>query len=376
MDLRIRSNCCICNSSELQELLTLKDFPIYMGTTLEPFSTDVYADQEWVFCEVCGCTQLKKLIPLEILYSKQHSAGAVGQIWIEHHRAFAEFILKKAKKDICEIGAAHGELSKNILDRHPTIDYLVIEPDPGDVHPSARVLRGYVEDYFQEISKYSTIVHSHVLEHIYEPADFLKKVATNMAFGSRMYLSFPNITKLLETRGTNSLNFEHTYFLHPDQLVSMIKLNGLKVIEEQYYIGHSFFLCLEKTDEKNCEESEIKSIIGTENLLLEMWDELREFVAKANSIMANAHEPVYIFGAHVFSQALISLGLNTKNVMGILDNSTAKNGQRLYGTNLIVFHPEEISKLNYVQVVLKTSHYQEEIREQLLLINPNVEIIE
>jgi hypothetical protein len=253
---------------------------------------------------------------------------------------------------------------------------LVIEPDPGDVHPSARVLRGYVEDYFQEISKYSTIVHSHVLEHIYEPADFLKKVATNMAFGSRMYLSFPNITKLLETRGANSLNFEHTYFLHPDQLVSMIKMNGLRVIEEQHYIGHSFFLCLEKTEEIDCEKNEIKSIIGTENLLIEMWDELKEFVSKVNSVMSNADKPVYIFGAHVFSQALISLGLDTKNVLGILDNSTEKNRQRLYGTNLTVFHPEEIAKLNYVRVVLKTSHYQDEVREQLLLINPNVEIIE
>ena len=362
MDLLLRSNCCICNSSALQDLLVLKDFPIYMGTTLEPISTDVCVDQEWVFCEDCGCTQLKKLIPLEILYGKQHSAGAVGQIWIDHHSAFAKFIMKEAKKNICEIGAAHGELSRNILDRYPMIDYLVIEPDPGDVHPSARVLRGYVEDYFPEISKYSTIVHSHVLEHIYEPADFLKKVAANMALGSRMYISFPNITKLLETRGANSLNFEHTYFLHPDQLVSMIKVYGLKVIKDEHYIEHSFFLCLEKTDETYFEENEIKSIIGTENLLLEMWEELKDFVAKANSIITKTEKPTYIFGAHIFSQALISLGIDTKNVKGILDNSLAKNGQRLYGTNLMVFHPDEIANQNSVRVVLKTSHYQDEIR--------------
>lgn len=376
MNLISRSKCCVCKSSSLEELLNLQDFPIYMGTTVKPLETDLYANQEWVCCNNCGCTQLKKLVPLEVLYSNQHSAGAVGQIWIEHHRAFAKFILKGGERDICEIGAAHGELSRIILEAAPEIDYLVIEPDPGQVHPKAKVLRGYVEDFYDEISSYSNIVHSHVLEHIYEPAVFLESVSRRMDVGARMYVSFPNIAKLLEKRGTNSLNFEHTYFLHPKQVESLIKLYGMELIDQEEYLDHSYFMCLEKKLESVSNSGEIASITFTKNMLTDMWEELSEFVNRTNALLVDSNIPTYVFGAHVFTQGLINLGLETKSITGVLDNSNTKVGQRLYGTHLMVFHPNQIALMKSVRVILKVSHYQEEIKNQLLLINPSVEIIE
>ena len=55
----------------------------------------------------------------------------------------------------------------------------------------------------------------------------------------KMYISFPNIEAFIEAAGTNSLNFEHTYFLDPDQLKCMLRSHNLLVIREQTYKNHS-----------------------------------------------------------------------------------------------------------------------------------------
>ena len=60
----------------------------------------------------------------------------------------------------------------------------------------------------------------------------------------------------------------------------------------------------------------------------------------------------------------------------MLDNALIKQGRRLYGTPYEVFQPETIKHLESVRVILKVANYQSEIREQLIQINTNVEIIE
>jgi len=348
-----------------------------MGTTSASAADDLYYDQSWVVCQSCGCLQLSKLIPLEILYSVEHSAGAVGQIWHNHHQQFAEFILEDSPSDICEIGAAHGELSRIILNRKPNTEYSIIEPSPIDIPEQVKVIVGYAEDHLKEISDHSNIVHSHVLEHLYNPTNFLSKIAESMAVNSIMYISFPNIERLIATRGTNSLNFEHSYFLHQDQIASVLKSLGLNILRQKKYIEHSYFLKVGKI--KNLplnEKVEILNISHSIKPFREMWNELNSFVESTNHGLRSKKVPTYVFGAHVFSQSLISLGLEIGLIEGILDNAEAKQGQRLYGTNLTVSNPSIIQGKNAVRVILKASHYQEEIRNQLLGLNPLVEIIE
>jgi hypothetical protein len=83
-----------------------------------------------------------------------------------------------------------------------------------------------------------------------------------------------------------------------------------------------------------------------------------------------------LFGANIFSQGLVALGINTSKIKGVLDNSPSKLNQRLYGTDLIVQNPSIIAGDHDVYVVLNASIYQSEIRDQLKSLNKNVVIIE
>lgn len=376
LEITKRLNCCICDSGSFLSALEISKFPILMGTTLQDSSLDFFHDLKWAICSNCGCIQLLELIPLAILYSEHHSAGAIGEIWQQHHEEFAKFILSTNPENICEIGSAHGRLSQIILDSKPDLQYTIIEPAPLNLDSRVKTVVGIAEDHLDIIAQNKVVVHSHVLEHVYNAKDFLTSLSKVMKLGSSMFISFPNIQELIDTGGSNSLNFEHTYFLDPAQLNSLLRTNGFTVIKQQSYLRHSYFLQVTKTSNQDLVQLPLENIRTKSLTFVAMWQTLSEFVEYANRIIKKEPIPTYIFGAHVFSQALFSMGLSEKDIDGVLDNSAGKLGQRLYGTNLKVSNPSAIQGLDKVRVILKASHYQEEIRTQLKNLNPHVQICE
>jgi hypothetical protein len=83
--------------------------------------------------------------------------------------------------------------------------------------------------------------------------------------------------------------------------------------------------------------------------------------------MLKKNQKLYLFGAHIFSQYLISFGLNVNRLDCIIDNDTNKQGKRLYGTNLKVFSPNILNKDDSDPVViLKAGVYNQEIKKDIL----------
>jgi hypothetical protein len=72
---------------------------------------------------------------------------------------------------------------------------------------------------------------------------------------------------------------------------------------------------------------------------------------------------------------MIFNGLNKKKIVGILDNDKLKIGKYLYGTNFKIFEPSILKNIKNSCVILRAGSYNEEIKKQILLINPNIKII-
>ena len=83
----------------------------------------------------------------------------------------------------------------------------------------------------------------------------------------------------------------------------------------------------------------------------------------------------FMFGAHVFSQSLINMGLKENKFNCILDNSQNKINKRLYGSILKVQSPEIIRNISNPIVLANVGQYQSEIEKQLKMINNKVKII-
>ncbi len=87
------------------------------------------------------------------------------------------------------------------------------------------------------------------------------------------------------------------------------------------------------------------------------------------------YNSVFIFGAHIFSQMILCNGLNKKNLLGILDNDKNKINNFLYGTELKIFKPYYLKKFKKPCVILRAGSYNNEIKKQILHINPKTVII-
>ena len=83
----------------------------------------------------------------------------------------------------------------------------------------------------------------------------------------------------------------------------------------------------------------------------------------------------FLFGAHVFSQFLINMGLKENKFKYVLDNSLIKENKRLYGSALKVQKPEIIRNVDNPTVLANVGQYQAEIEKQLKMINKKVKII-
>jgi hypothetical protein len=164
--------------------------------------------------------------------------------------------------------------------------------------------------------------------------------------------------------------------LEEEYLDFLLNKNGFEIVEKAFYKDHSiFYFC--KNRKTNLLEHDTPPNRYNKNAkryknYVETIENYIDYIL--HNIKKDDH--VFLFGAHIFSQILLKMGLEDTNIISILDNSPIKIGKRLYGFGHPIRSPEEISKYKNPIVILHAGPYQQEIKSQLLKINKNVKILE
>lgn len=369
-----RDRSIITGGKQLEFLYEFKNFPVFIACTDKPAEEDLIADMRWQICSESGIIQLERLLPLDIVYSEYHSE-AIGGLWKDHHLAFCDFIASFKPEHVLEIGGSNGFIARNFTERNSNASWTIIEPVPlFEGSEKIRVIKGFFDENFQ-LKDIDTIVHSHVLEHFYEPQKLLLYICNFLTKGSKHLFSIPNLYLSLKNKFTNTLNFEHTCFLTEYLVDYLLARYGFKIIKKVYFYEHSIFYYTEKNG-----GLEIPKLINHYKEYRQMFlDSIRFYnneVNRLNELISNFNGEVYLFGAHVFSQFLIHKGLFTEKIAGIIDNSTSKTGKRLYGTKLYVNLPQSLKNKKKIGIILKVGNYQEEVKKQLREINRDIVIWE
>jgi hypothetical protein len=367
MEIIERSQCAISGESDLEPLYDFPDFPVFMGCLDQPEEMDLKQDMSWWISRCSGLIQLKKLLPLNILYPESHGAGAVGVLWDKHHKAFAMFVSQATPSSVLEIGGAHGILEKE-YQKFDNIPWTILEPNPSPVEGCrARFIKGFFDENFSYPDSFDTVIHSHLFEHIYKPGDFMSHLSGFLSDGKKLIFSLPNMQVMLERKYTNCINFEHTVFLTEPYVEFLLAQYGFMLLKKEYFMNdHSiFYMAVRCLDTKTiCLSDSLYQI--NKNLYLEYIDYHEKLIKELNEKINKANEPIYLFGAHVFAQYLISFGLNTDRIVSLLDNDSKKHGKRLYGTNLMVESPHALTGINHPVIILKAGVYNNEIKNDIL----------
>ena len=373
MKLIKRNSDVIMNQKDLINLYCFKNFPVFMGCTNHEKKNDLLADMNWYISKRSGMIQLNPLLPLEVVYKEEHGSGCVGDLWMQHHQAFAKFAHNRGFNAVLEIGGLHGILSKAYQELDRSVDWTIIEPNPIPVEgASAHFIKGYFNEHFALDKPVDAVIHSHVFEHIYDPHVFLGHISSFLPDGKHHIFSVPNMQEMLIRKFTNVVNFEHTIFLTEPYIEYLLNQHNFRILRCEYFKkDHSIFYdCIRDSSVK---KSELPQDLFQKNkkLYLEYINYHNELINDLNVKieMLEDNSKVFLFGAHVFSQYLINFGLNTDRIACLLDNDLKKHGKRLYGTNLKVASPKILRDEKKPIVILRAGVHNKEIMKDIETIN-------
>jgi len=361
-----RTKSILTGKNNLEALYSLKDFPVFFGTVDTPAGLDLHADMVWGIDPETGVIQLTKLIPLEILYSEQHADG-YGPTWKKYYDDFADYIVSRQPEAVVEIGGGAGALAKTAIEKLPNAEWTIVEPNP-TIAPSRRigVVKGFFSKGLLAGRKMDTVVFSQVMEHVYDPREFIADIADSLQPGQQLIFAYPNLALWLSRNYTNALNFEHTMLLTDQFIDVLLPAYQLKVVDKVVYGDNSFFYTAEKTNEKLLVPP-FPNLYAEYRGLFESFVSYHEKTVKdLNTIMLNSPGEFYLFGAHIFSTFLFAFGLDKSRIKGILDNSPTKKGRRLYGTEFVVNNPGILKDKEKITVILRAGRYNEEIKNDIL----------
>jgi hypothetical protein len=365
----VRTHDVIGGHADLEHLFSFPGFPVYLGCTLEPAASDKHVDLSFAISRGSGCVQLDRLVPLDVLYASNH-APVVGATWEAHHREFARFVAGFAPRQVLEIGGAHGMLCKNVQGLLPDVAWTIVEPNPIPVEGlRAHFIAAFFDHRFRTDVHHDMIVHSHTLEHMYAPRQFIADVARLAQPGDHHCFSVPDLRTWLQRGYTNAMNFEHSFLLTEADVQALLAEQGFRVVaREPFGDQHSVFYATVKAEPGSIAPQPVGpgAYAANKALILDYRSKLLAEVQHLNAQIQRVEGPVFLFGAHVFSQTLLALGLDSSRIDCLLDNAAMKHGQRLYGTQLQVRGPAALRGLDRPVVVIRAGAYEAEIKAAIL----------
>lgn len=366
-----RTTCVACEKSlkDYKHLHSFVNFPVYMGiSTNRSVSEDLVEDMIWVSCNSCGTVQLLKLIEPTVLYQRPHNPS-IGSTWAKHHQSFARFVLQYSGKNILEIGGGNRILQKEVLSDASVERYTVCDVHgygTEEVDPRARHIQNYVDANSGLHIDCDTVIHSHTFEHFYEPVAQTRMFAKLLKPGQKMIMSVPNIKKVTEDKFTNGLNFEHTFLLSERILHHIIATAGFDTEALVNYSAHNFFVSSTRKNSRKRRKRHLKMDQAEQAVFLEFIEFHMKEARRIQNLIDNTDSQVFLFGCHIFSQYLLSFGVNQEKIAGVLDNDPNKIGNRLYGTPLLTYSPKMLAGISKPLVVLKAGIYTDEIKKDIV----------
>ena len=110
--------------------------------------------------------------------------------------------------------------------------------------------------------------------------------------------------------------------------------------------------------------NELSKILVKSKKYTKYLKDLNDRVEDINKFIGS--EKVYLFGAHVFSQVLLNMGIKESSVISILDDDPLKHGLRLYGTRLTVDPTSVLKGQSGPKVIVDAGPYTEQIKNNII----------
>lgn len=381
----IRNKKDILDNNEMDTFESVRNFPVYCGVSENSQNNDIFMDMTFGISKSTGMIQIENYPTDEWIYTEGPHNSAIGKTW----GGLFDLVSLEMKKytneftNIYEIGSGSGKILKKYLELEGIgyNKYVCYEPNPLESleeiinsNTKCELNKKYYD--CEKFNEPFLILHSHLLEHLTDPTSFIKNITVSLNKGKENTHIFavPNIKIHFEKKYSNAIFWEHKYLLSEDYIDTILSSNNQKIIEKKYYMEHSI-IYITKYEETTDKSKLIFPNLYDKHLILlqDYFKYYKNHTSNLNKIIDDSNLPIYIFGAHVWTQNIICFGLKTEKIINVLDNDKSKQNKRLYGTSLMVVSPDVIKDIKCI-VILNISAYDEEIKRGLCKLSSCVQI--
>lgn len=367
-----RDACVVCGAGGLEELLHIPAYPVFQGCVTGSRSADETAAMNWKHCGACGSAQITPLPPLERIYQAGHATG-LGAAWARHHAAFAQFLRAHAHGAIADVGGGSGTLAIAFRRAGGVAPYAILEPNAlraDGLPPDIAVVDGFLEEAPLKATGANTVVMCHMFEHALDLRAALTAIDAALPSGGRICIAWPELEHWTAKGVAGALNFEHGIYVTVPRLVALLAEFGWRLVTRQRWDENdTLFLAMERG------AAPTDAAIGNARQAVPAYfARLRRLAVDAQRSAQSHDGEAFLMPASVYSQALLSLGLEERSISCLLDNAPAKQGRRLYGTNLIVRPATTLAEARNPLVILNAGAHNAEIAAGLRALRPDVRI--
>ncbi len=370
----VRNSCVVCGANDLSELLNVPDYPVFQGCVTTPRGSDECAPMTWWQCGGCGSAQISPLPPLDHIYQAGHATG-LGAAWKRHHAGFAKFLMTHAQDSIVDVGGGSGTLAIAYRNAGGRAPFTILEPNAlraADLPDDITVMDGFLEAPSLAATGATTIVMCHMFEHATDLRAALTAINEALPDNGRICLAWPELEHWTAKGVAGALNFEHGVYLTVPRLLTLLAEFGWREAgRERWNENDTLFLAL---DRGSASFEAARS--DAAHAVPEYFSRLRRQAATAQQAAASHRGDVFLMPASVYSQSLLALGLNEKNLTGLLDNSPAKQHHRLYGTGLEVSPAAALLGAKDPLAILNAGAHNSEIAAGLRALRPDIRIVD
>ena len=206
---------------------------------------------------------------------------------------------------------------------------------------------GTVDDY-QVDDRFELIVLTHILEHLYNPLDFLLRVQKNITDGGALLIEVP-LWERLDKQGKGVLTFEHVNYFSEDALFWMLRDAGFEPIFSSKLFQSGWYPVITVVAKASGVEYETRNSYRDSRALLEAFlrreKKFWRWAEKKILSKLNQHSGSYIYGAGIHTSQMLSNTSLRANVdlSGVIDSSPTKWGKEI--ADLKVQQPAVLDQL-------------------------------
>lgn len=332
--------CRLCEGTSLKLIAEFKEMPIYLWPTGKAEEDKVTCDLSSFFCYSCGHLQIQNLSApfIERLYRHEY-LNMNSQLMNEERAKILKKDMNFGRAKILDVGG--GTNSSNKL--FPESDFTIIDPQPPQ-DLGMEYIQGLISEVALESDTYDFVFAFHIIEHLENPKDDLKKLVVSLKEFGRLVIEVPENHYYAREIPYYLYFHQHINLFDSETLDFLCRSVGLERVGLEITSGRILATYRKSMLNEVLDFDQPKQISSSlQNVNLKFFSKLDEMVT--NKVGAFRGEKVCFLGAGGSTTLLLyhcpSL---SKVVTNVMDSDERKIGRILPGTEFIIERlPSELS---------------------------------